>query len=222
MRRQQVRRQGPVDALHLVSSQRVVKDVNHPNSSGTAPGVDPRGRGTPEAGVRFLPTWLERLLRPSISHPRGMEAPVTVPLHGRPSSARVRNALDIPGAIAAHLAWKRRLEDFLASDCRDVLDPLHVCRDDQCSLGRWIHGLGAQRYAGNPGFQRLRATHADFHFAAARVVALAQGRRDAQAREEILRGEFAKTSIRIQSELAKLYVAPHGATGGFETTGAEP
>jgi len=157
---------------------------------------------------RLMPTWLERLLRPTVVNPKSMDPPVTVPPRAGPSSARVRQALDIPGAIAAHLAWKKRLEDYLQGDCRDILDPLHVCRDDQCPLGRWIHGLAAQRYGATPGFAVLRATHADFHYAAARVVMLAQAHRDDQAREEILRGEFARASVRIQSELAKLYLAP--------------
>jgi hypothetical protein len=138
--------------------------------------IDRFTRGGLDDRVRFVPAWLERLLGPNAAPARGMEAVATVPPVFRPTSQEVRNALDIPAAIAAHLAWKKRLEVFLGSDCRDVLDPLNVCRDDRCELGRWIHGLAAQ------------------------------ARRDVQAYEEFRRGEFARASVRIQSELAKLYL----------------
>ncbi len=94
----------------------------------------------------------------------------------------------------------------MAHNVRDALDPLQVCRDDQCELWRWIYGEASRRFHALEGFRRLRITHADFHQAAARAVALAQQGQDEAAREEIAHGEFARTSVRIKSELAKLYL----------------
>jgi hypothetical protein len=176
------------------------------NLQSQAATIDRSTRGGLDDRVRFVPAWLERLLGPNAAPAREMEAAAAIAPVFRPTSQVVRNALDIPAAIAAHLAWKKRLEVFLGSDCRDVLDPLNVCRDDRCELGRWIHGLAAQRYGGVAGYHQLRAAHADFHCAAARIVMLAQARRDVQAYEEFRRGEFARASVRIQSELAKLYL----------------
>ncbi len=140
--------------------------------------------------------------------PPGSAASATSPAASpaAPDPSPDRGGLNFESAIAAHMAWKKRLDDLLASGARDVLDPLQVCRDDQCELGRWLHGPAATKYAGLEGYQRLRAVHADFHQAAARVVTLAQAGEDAAARDEIHRGAFAKCSVQVKAELAKLYL----------------
>jgi methyl-accepting chemotaxis protein len=114
------------------------------------------------------------------------------------------HVLDVHAAIQAHMAWKQRLEDFLATDTRDSLDPLHVCRDDQCALGKWIHGDHAGRYVHTEAYRNLRTAHADFHQAAARVVILAQAGDDEHAREELNTGAFAKASSKVKRELARI------------------
>lgn len=137
--------------------------------------------------------------------PPGGAAPAASPA-AAPDPSPNRGGLNFESAIAAHMAWKKRLDDLLSSEARDVLDPLQVCRDDQCELGRWLHGPAATKYAGLEGYKRLRAVHADFHQAAARVVTLAQAGEDAAARDEIQRGAFAKCSVQVKAELAKLYL----------------
>ena len=113
-------------------------------------------------------------------------------------------ALDVHAAIQAHIAWKQRLEDLLATDTRDGLDPLHVCRDDQCALGKWIHGDDAERYVHSEAYKRLRTAHADFHQAAAKVIILAQAGDDEHAREELHTGAFAHASAKVKRELARI------------------
>jgi len=122
------------------------------------------------------------------------------------------DALDIAAAMRAHQAWKEHLNKLLASDARDALDPLQVCRDDICILGKWINGPGQRRYHGLAAFERLCATHAEFHGAAASVLALAQQGRDIEAHEQLQRGSFARASLRIEADLAELFLNP-GAAG---------
>ena len=43
-------------------------------------------------------------------------------------------------AINAHIHWKIRLEKYLDGTSEEKLDPKLVSRDDQCKLGKWIHG----------------------------------------------------------------------------------
>jgi len=46
--------------------------------------------------------------------------------------------------------------------------------DDQCLLGKWLHG-DAKRAVGNPqAFTMLRDVHAEFHKAAAAILSLAR------------------------------------------------
>lgn len=114
---------------------------------------------------------------------------------------------DVNAAINAHMAWKKRLDDLLASqNGRDALDPLHVCRDDQCVLGKWIHGEIAIKLSESEDYHRLRAAHADFHQAAAKVITLVQSGRDDEARESLTTGEFARNSGRVKTELSRMYL----------------
>ncbi|MDR3391158.1 MAG: CZB domain-containing protein [Sulfuriferula sp.] len=118
-----------------------------------------------------------------------------------------RTGLDFNAAINAHMAWKKRLETLLANtEGRDVLDPLHVCRDDQCDLGKWIHGDAAHRHGASEEYNRLRKAHADFHQAAAKVIILAQAGKDTEAQEELHAGEFMRNSIRVKTELSRMYL----------------
>ncbi len=64
-------------------------------------------------------------------------------------------------AIEAHRAWKVRLRQAIADRAR--LDAETLCRDDQCPLGKWIHGPGGARWGSRPGFTALTDKHAEFH-----------------------------------------------------------
>ncbi len=154
-----------------------------------------------------MASWLKRLLfRDDPATAAAPGAPAATGHAAPADQPPERDGLNFETAISAHMAWKKRLDDLLDADLRDVLDPLQVCRDDQCELGRWLHGPGALKHGQREGYQRLRAVHADFHQAAARVVTLAQAGQDAAAREEMTRGSFAKCSAQVKAELARLYL----------------
>jgi len=74
---------------------------------------------------------------------------------------------DFGTAIEAHRQWKVKLRKAIAE--REHLDADTICRDDQCPLGRWIHGPGGERHGTRRLFTDLLARHADFHRAAGAV-----------------------------------------------------
>lgn len=139
-------------------------------------------------------SWLNRLLqknRSAVDHR-------SVRTAGTPCS------LNINAELQTHMAWKSRLEAMLAHhEQQAVIDPAHVCRDDQCSLGQWLHSPQAAKYANKISYRDLRAEHADFHLAIAKVVALLQAGDDAHAREELYHGNFALSSMRVQRDLSR-------------------
>ena len=51
---------------------------------------------------------------------------------------------DFDKAIEAHRQWKVRLRKAISG--RDTLDSDTICRDDQCPLGKWIHGPGGAQW----------------------------------------------------------------------------
>ena len=74
-------------------------------------------------------------------------------------------------AIAAHIRWRTTLSRYVAQPDRS-LNAAEVRLTDRCELGRWLGGEG-RRYCGVPEFTSLVASHAQFHRAAAAVVAKA-------------------------------------------------
>jgi methyl-accepting chemotaxis protein len=71
---------------------------------------------------------------------------------------------DFDKAIEAHRQWKVKLRKAIAEHA--TLDAETICRDDQCPLGKWIHGPGGSRWGSKPVFVELTNRHAAFHQAA--------------------------------------------------------
>jgi len=76
--------------------------------------------------------------------------------------------MNFDDAIHAHASWKMKLSAYIKNPDNSI-DANVVCKDDQCTLGKWIHGEGAQ-HASLPEFSLLKAAHASFHKEAAEIV----------------------------------------------------
>jgi methyl-accepting chemotaxis protein len=96
-------------------------------------------------------------------------------------------------AISAHVQWKSKLAAYIAKPDHSLHAEI-IAKDDQCELGKWIHGEG-QKVAKMPDFQKLVADHARFHAAAADVVRKADAGQ--KASEEVALG--AKSSYAAAS-----------------------
>ncbi len=77
--------------------------------------------------------------------------------------------MNFEDAIAAHIKWKVRLNQFIDGTSTEKLSSATVCKDNLCDLGKWIYGDGAQ-YKSAPHYQDLVKKHANFHICAADVV----------------------------------------------------
>jgi len=85
-------------------------------------------------------------------------------------------------ALVAHGAWKVRLAQAIETG-KSESAPDAVRKDNQCALGRWLYGEISPALRRQGQYEAVRRLHADFHLAAAAVLALAlEGRKgDAQA-----------------------------------------
>lgn len=118
-------------------------------------------------------------------------------------SEAVRSEVDIPQCIDAHMKWKGRLQSYLDGTSSEELDPMVICRDDQCVLGKWIHGPALKHFHDDEGFHKLRSDHANFHFIAGSVVKKVQ-ENDRAGSEALFRGEYARTSREVIQDLTEL------------------
>ncbi|MBL8347866.1 MAG: cache domain-containing protein [Rubrivivax sp.] len=109
---------------------------------------------------------------------------------------------DFDKAIEAHRQWKVRLRKAIAEHAR--LDVDTICRDDQCPLGKWIHGAGGARWGTRPTFVELVETHAGFHRSAADVARQINAGQYAQAEQMIGSGSrFGQLSTEVATILTR-------------------
>lgn len=117
--------------------------------------------------------------------------------------ANISDEINIMEAINAHVYWKIRLEKYVDGTSEEKLDPKLICRDDQCKLGKWIHGPALKHFHDDDGFMTLRDDHAQFHVIAGNVVTKVQANDTAAARN-LLEGEYLKTSHKVVHDLTEL------------------
>ncbi len=115
----------------------------------------------------------------------------------------IRSEINIPECIDAHMKWKGRLQKYLDGTSDEKLDPMVVCRDDQCVLGKWIHGPALNHFHGDEGFHKLRADHANFHFVAGSVVKKVQ-ENDIAGSDALMKNEYARASRDVIQDLTEL------------------
>jgi hypothetical protein len=120
------------------------------------------------------------------------------------NGSEVITELDTMGAIEAHVRWKVRLEAYLNGTSSEKIDPAVVEKDDQCVLGKWIHGAGGAQYNQSPMVTELTQTHAAFHKCAAEIVRQADRGEITEASDSLHNGEYSRISYRIKTQLARL------------------
>lgn len=76
--------------------------------------------------------------------------------------------MDIDQALSTHMDWKVKLRRAIQE--HQAVDAT-ASRDDQCPLGKWLHGEAKMKFGRLPTHQACVGKHAEFHRA---VGAIAQ------------------------------------------------
>lgn len=120
------------------------------------------------------------------------------------TTTKISDEINIMEAINAHIHWKIRLEKYLDGTSEEQLDPKVICLDDQCKLGKWIHGPALKYFHDDDETLKiLRDEHAHFHVTAASVVIKVQAN-DKPAAEALMDGEYTKASRKVVHGLTSL------------------
>jgi hypothetical protein len=99
----------------------------------------------------------------------------------------------IERAIAAHLRWKRRLEEAILTGESDFT-VARVAGDSVCELGQWLHSMLDDERRSRQ-YKKVRKLHADFHKTSAKILELAlQGKRKEAAAHMELGNEYTLAS----------------------------
>jgi methyl-accepting chemotaxis protein len=112
------------------------------------------------------------------------------------------NDFDFDKAIEAHRHWKVKLRKAIAE--HEHLDADTICRDDQCPLGKWVHGPGGAQWGARPTFVALVTKHAQFHREAGGVARKINARQYEDAERLIGSGSaFANVSTEVTTLLTQ-------------------
>ena len=115
------------------------------------------------------------------------------------------NGLDIMGAINAHQAWKERLFNYVGGTSSEKLDHNVICRDNACSLGKWIYGEGQTHFSELNEYHKLKAAHSAFHVSAGDIIEAVNNGATGKAEKLLTEGPFSSLSRDVQVMLAKLF-----------------
>ena len=106
----------------------------------------------------------------------------------------------IEKAIAAHAAWKQRLEGAIETGKIDI--PVATIKvDNECAFGKWLYGDGASaaaKYAARYG--KVKDLHAQFHATAGQVAELAIAGKKSEA-SQVMNAGYQVASTALSKEM---------------------
>jgi hypothetical protein len=108
-------------------------------------------------------------------------------------------------AIDSHIKWKMRLQAYIKGDRKEDLKVDAVSRDDQCTLGHWLNGIGGERFGQMPAFAVVRSRHAQFHRCAGEVLAVAQQGQKEKALHMLEEGAYPDASVQVAEAIVYLF-----------------
>lgn len=111
--------------------------------------------------------------------------------------------LNMREALDAHAQWTQRLESKINGTSNEELEVSKVACDDQCALGKWIHGEAHKQFSAMNSYKDLKQVHADFHLTAGAVLNNVLNGEAEKAREQLKQVRF--KSGNVQLALVRLY-----------------
>ncbi|MBS1873766.1 MAG: CZB domain-containing protein [Acidobacteria bacterium] len=104
--------------------------------------------------------------------------------------------------ILAHASWKQKLQKAIST--REGVDAVAAGRDDQCSLGKWIHGEG-RSLKGNQAYEDLKSKHAKFHSCIPPILVQAKSSPEkALGMVNNFGGDFGKSTVEVVNAISNL------------------
>lgn len=109
-------------------------------------------------------------------------------------------------AISAHVNWKTKLRSLI--DGQGEVDTKTLATDNQCALGKWIYGEGAQ-FANDPNFKLLKEWHQKFHAQAGAIATKAKAGQRKEASSLLDSAEYSGASSKVVGALMQLKRTAH-------------
>lgn len=118
--------------------------------------------------------------------------------------------MDLDTAIDAHMQWKSTLRAAL--EHKHALDATFIAQDDQCELGKWLHGEAKVAWGATFTWSELAKRHAAFHLVAAEAARLINADQKAQAEAWLSGPEYQVASKQVVLAIIQLKRRVDGGT----------
>ena len=117
--------------------------------------------------------------------------------------------MNLNESIQSHAQWKFRFHQALLKN--ESMDAGVIAKDNQCELGKWLHGEAKALHGDRKAFAQCVARHATFHTEAGKVAATINSHRMDEAQRMLASGspfsEAAKavavSLIELQNEIGR-------------------
>jgi hypothetical protein len=108
-------------------------------------------------------------------------------------------------ALDSHIRWKSRLKHYIAGDSQEDLRPDVVASDGHCTLGKWLNGIGGERFGMTSEYAVLKARHAHFHRCAGEVLEVAARGDTRMALHMLEAGAYPDASEQVAAAIVALF-----------------
>ncbi len=111
--------------------------------------------------------------------------------------------MDLNQAIQKHAEWKFKFRNALFSN--EPMDATVISKDNQCEIGKWLHGEAGSLHGNSPAYAKCLADHAAFHVEAGKVAAAINAQKKDEA-EHMLSADsaFSEASKRVSVSIVAL------------------
>jgi len=111
--------------------------------------------------------------------------------------------MDLNEAIQKHAQWKFRFHKAILNN--ETMDANTISKDNQCELGKWLHGEAKALYGQRKPYAQCVTGHAAFHIEAGKVAVSINARRKDEAERMLANGtSFSEASKAVAVALIEL------------------
>jgi methyl-accepting chemotaxis protein len=116
--------------------------------------------------------------------------------------------VDLDNAIQKHAEWKFKFRGAMHNN--EQLDAAAISKDNNCEMGKWLHGEAKTLYGQTAGQAKCLADHAAFHVEAGKVAAVINARKIEEAERMMAPGSaYDQASKRVGVSIIELKNAIH-------------
>jgi len=111
--------------------------------------------------------------------------------------------VDLNAAIQKHAEWKFKFHNAILSG--EPMDASAIAKDNNCKMGKWLHGEARTLYGQKGAYARCLANHAAFHGEAAKVAAAINAKKKDVAEKMLANGSaFSEASKKVAVSIIEL------------------